>query len=92
MLMSGAGGILSTAAACILLRGRKDRFGYIGIGIICAVCHNAGQLITACIISGTPSLVWGYGPLLLLFAVITGFITGTVLNVIMPYLGRITKF
>lgn len=91
MLMSGAGGLLSTAAACLLLRGKKLNLGYIGIGIICAVCHNIGQLITACIISGTPSLVWGYGPLLLLFAVITGFVTGTVLKVIMPYLGRITK-
>ena len=91
MLMSGAGGLLSTAAACVLLRSRKKSFGYIGIGIICAVCHNIGQLITACIISGTPSLVWGYGPLLLLFAVITGFITGTILKVIMPYLDRIIK-
>ena len=91
MLMSGAGGLLSTVAACLLLRKSKNRFGYIGIGIICAVCHNTGQLITACIISGTPSLIFGYGPLLLLFAVITGFITGTVLKVIMPYLDRITK-
>lgn len=90
MLMSGAGGALSTAAACILLRSKKINLGYIGIGIICAVCHNIGQLITACFISGTPSLIWGYGPMLLLFAVITGFITGTVLKVIMPYLGRIT--
>ena len=91
MLMSGAGGLLSTAAACVLLRSRKINLGYIGIGVICAVCHNIGQLLTACIISGTPSLIIGYGPLLLLFAVITGFITGTVLKVIMPYLGRITK-
>jgi len=91
MLMSGAGGILSTAAACVLLRSKKLNLGYIGIGIICAVCHNIGQLITACIISGTSSLIWGYGPLLLLFAVITGFITGTVLKVIMPYLGKIIR-
>ena len=91
MLMSGAGGLLSTAAACLLLRKSKNRFGYIGIGIICAVCHNIGQLLTACLISGTPSLLWGYGPLLLLFAVITGFITGTVLKVIMPYLDKIIR-
>lgn len=91
MLMSGAGGILSTVAACILLRSKKINLGYIGIGIICAVCHNVGQLLTACIISGTPSLVFGYGPLLLLFAVITGFITGTVLKAVMPYLGKITN-
>ena len=90
MLMSGAGGILSTAAACVLLRAKKINLGYIGIGIICAVCHNIGQLLTACLISGTPSLIFGYGPLLLLFAVITGFVTGTVLKVIMPYLGKLT--
>ena len=90
MLMSGAGGLLSTAAACLLLRSKKINLGYIGIGIICAVCHNIGQLITACLISGTPSLIFGYGPLLLLFAVITGFVTGTILKVIMPYLGKIT--
>lgn len=90
MLMSGAGGTLSTAAACLLLRAKRINLGYIGIGIICAVCHNTGQLITACLISGTASLIWGYGPLLLLFAVITGFITGTVLKIILPYLGNIT--
>ena len=90
MLMSAAGGILSTAAACVLLRAKKINLGYIGIGIICAVCHNIGQLLTACLISGTPSLIFGYGPLLLLFAVITGFVTGTVLKVIMPYLGKLT--
>ena len=90
MLMSGAGGLLSTAAACLLLRSKKINLGYIGIGIICAVCHNIGQLITACLISGTVSLIFGYGPLLLLFAVITGFVTGTILKVIMPYLDKIT--
>lgn len=91
MLMSGTGGIFSTAAACILLRSKKINFGYIGIGIICAVCHNIGQLLTACIISGTPSLIIGYGPLLMLFAVATGFVTGTILKVIMPYLGKIAE-
>lgn len=90
MIMSGSGGILSTAAACFLLRSKKLNLGYIGIGIICAVCHNVGQLAAACVISGTPSLIFGYGPLLLLFAVVTGFITGTILRVIMPYLGRLT--
>jgi heptaprenyl diphosphate synthase len=89
MFMSLSGGLLSTTAACILLRCKKISLGYIGVGIICAVCHNIGQLITACIISGTFSLVVGYGPLLLLFAVITGFITGTVLKLVMPALQKL---
>lgn len=91
MLMSASGGLLSTAAACILLRSKKHSIGYIGIGIICAVCHNIGQLISACLISGTPSLIFGYGPLLLIFAVATGFVTGAVLKAVIPALDRISK-
>lgn len=89
MLMSACGGMLSTAAACILLRSKKKHFGYIGIGIICAVCHNIGQLAAACVLSGTWSLVFGYGSLLLLFAVATGFVTGAVLRLVIPALDKI---
>lgn len=89
MLMSASGGILSTAAACILLRSKRINLGYIGIGIICAVCHNIGQLISACLISGTWSLIFGYGPFLLIFAVATGFVTGTVLKPVLPALEKI---
>ncbi|MBR3835840.1 MAG: Gx transporter family protein [Clostridia bacterium] len=89
MLMSASGGLLSTAVACILLRSKKFNSGYIGIGIICAVCHNIGQLVSACLISGTWSLVFGYGPLLLLFAIVTGCVTGTVLKLVLPALNRI---
>lgn len=89
MLMSASGGILSTAAGCVLLRSKKNNLGYIGIGIICAVCHNIGQLISACLISGTWSLVFGYGPLLLIFAVTTGFVTGTTLKLVLPALSKI---
>lgn len=91
MLMSASGGLLSTAAACFLLRSKKINSGYIGIGIICAVCHNIGQLVSACLISGTWSLIFGYGPLLMLFAVATGFVTGTVLKLVLPALDKITN-
>lgn len=91
MFMSLSGGILSTTAACIIFRSKKIKFGYIGTAIICAVCHNIGQLITACVISGTPSLIWGYGPLLLIFAVVTGCITGAILRAVLPALKKIYK-
>ena len=89
MLMSAAGGLLSTLVACILLRSKKINFGYIGIGIICAVCHNIGQLTVACFLSGTWALITGYGPLLMLFAVATGFVTGTTLKLVLPALDKI---
>lgn len=89
--MSLIGGLLSTAVACILLRNPKIKIGYIGIGIICAVCHNVGQLTVACIISGTVALVWGYGPVLLLFALASGFLTGSILKLVSPALIRSQK-
>ena len=91
MLMSLSGGILSTSAACLLFRFTKNKLGYIGISIVCAVCHNIGQLAAACIISGTASLVVGYGPLLLIFAVVTGLLTGAILKAVMPTLAKIAK-
>lgn len=91
MMMSLSGGILSTAAACLLFRFAKNKLGYIGISIVCAVCHNIGQLAAACIISGTASLVVGYGPLLLIFAVVTGLLTGAILKAVMPTLAKIAK-
>lgn len=89
--MSLSGGILSTAAALLLMRAKKNRFGYIGIGIICAVCHNIGQLCAASVISGTPKLFVSYGPFLLLAAMLTGFLTGTVLKYVMPALEKQTE-
>lgn len=87
-LMSGVGGLFATVAMVLLLRIHKNPFGIMGISVAAAVAHNAGQLLVACIISGTPALVAGYGPFLLLFAVLTGAITGTILKIVMPALQK----
>ena len=91
-LMSLTGGLLSTAIALLLLRNKNNKFGYIGIGIICAVSHNIGQLCVACIISGTPMLLISYGPFLLLAAAATGFLTGSILKYVIPVLEKQMKF
>lgn len=88
--MSAVGGLLATIVMVLLLKLRKNPFGLMGISIMSAVAHNAGQLLVACIISGTPALVAGYGPFLLLFAVITGAVTGTILRIVMPALQKQT--
>ena len=90
--MSACGGILATIVMVLLLKIKKNPFGIMGISIMSAIAHNVGQLIVACIISGTPALVYGYGPLLLLFAVITGAITGTILKIVMPALMKQSKY
>lgn len=90
--MSLAGGLLSTAAALIIFKKTKIKFGYIGTAIICAACHNLGQLCIACLLSGTFRLFIGYGPFLLLASALTGFLTGTVLKYVMPALQKQMKF
>ena len=88
--MSFSGGFLSTIAVCLLIKYQGRIFSYLGLGIIGAVMHNLGQLIAACIVSGTFALM-NYGKYLLIFALITGAVTGSVLLVLMPRLEKISR-
>ena len=87
--MSFSGGILSTVAVCLLIKYQGRLFSYLGLGIVGAVMHNLGQLVAACIVSGTFALM-NYGKYLLIFALVTGTVTGSVLLVLMPRLGKIS--
>lgn len=89
-IMSLSGGILSTLGLGILIKHEGKSFSFFGIGVLCAVLHNIGQLVASCVITGTASLI-NYGKYLLLFAIITGSITGLMLNVVMPRLQKIKK-
>lgn len=86
--MSAAGGLLSLAVMLLLLRGRRRPFGAAGVGILCAIAHNFGQLLAAWGLTGTGA-VWGYAPFLLLFALLTGLVTGAVFGAAEPYFTRI---
>ena len=87
--MSLCGGLLSAFALCAALRFSGQRLSFIGIGVICAVFHNLGQLLCACVLSGAAML--GYGKYLLLFAIVSGSLTGIVLNAVMPRLEAVGK-
>ena len=86
--MSLCGGLLSTAAVCLVIPLEGKVFSFLGIGIIGAVTHNAGQLMAASLVSGTWALLH-YGKYLLIFALITGSVTGTMLIILMPRLRKI---
>lgn len=88
--MSLCGGLLSTLAVALLIRKKGRLFSFVGIGISGALLHNFGQLAVACIISGTPALS-GYGKYLMIFALITGAVTGSMLEVIMPGIDKISN-
>ncbi len=88
--MSLCGGLLSTVTVWLLMK-KKDRlFSFVGIGISGALMHNLGQLTVACLISGTAAL-FGYGKYLIIFALVTGAVTGGMLTFVMPGIDRITK-
>jgi len=89
--MSLAGGVLSTLAMWAATKIKSDPFGLLGASIIAAVCHNAGQLAAAAVLTGTRAVL-GYAPALLIFSLITGAVTGTVLRIVMPALEKQTRF
>ena len=89
-LMSFCGGIFSLAAICLMLKKEGSVFSFFGIGVASAVMHNSGQLVAACLVTGTPALM-NYGKYLLVFALITGSVTGTALLFLMPRLRKISR-
>ena len=88
--MSLAGGFLSAVCMLIMLRKTRD-FGLVGIGVLSAVCHNIGQLAISFFLVQSSAVI-GYAPIMLITAVITGFLTGTVLKITMPYFYKLVSF
>lgn len=87
--MSLTGGVLSTIVMVLLLRWKKNPFGILGVSILSAIMFNAGQLAVACImLYGTKGLAQTYGPLLLVFGIVAGALTGTILKLVLPALEK----
>ena len=87
--MSFCGGLLSLCVMIFLFKLGKKHIGYIGIGVLCAVAHNLGQLLVATVILGKAIL--NITPVLLLSGVVCGIITGTVFHYTIPVLNKLTK-
>ena len=56
---------------------RSKRFGIIGISIAGAVSHNLGQCLAAALLMQNQNIMW-YLPLLILYGVIAGLVTGII--------------
>ncbi len=87
--MSICGGLLSLTFMIILFKFCRKHIGYIGIGVLCAVAHNLGQLAVAAVLLGNTIL--NITPLLLISGVVCGIITGTVFHYTIPVLNKLTK-
>lgn len=75
MVMSLAGGLLSTLVVWLLL---KLRLGYLVISVLGAVMHNMAQLAVCAVIVSNFG-VFIYAPVLAGFAIVAGCITGSIL-------------
>lgn len=75
MLYSFAGGILSLVVMYVLYR--TGRFSMVGISMAGGVMHNLGQLLTACLIVSSVSLM-SYFAVLLFSGLISGILIGIV--------------
>lgn len=89
--MSLSGGVLSCLAASLMMKKEGRLFSFFGIGIASAVMHNMGQLFAACVVTGTFALL-SYVKYLLVFALVTGAVTGTALVVVMPVIRKAGSF
>lgn len=77
--MSAAGGLVSTAAACVLSRFKS--VGEIGISTACGVIHNVCQIAVALIFVGR-AVMW-YLPVLTVFGAVCGALCGIFVKLIL---------
>ncbi len=68
----------------------KKRLSYIGLGILCAGLHNAGQCFAAATLFGTGVLLT-YLPVLLIASAVFGGLGGWIMNIIAGRLEIITS-
>ena len=85
------GGSVSAYLSLLLLSLLKDRISFIGVSAVSAAAHSIGQIAVAAIFTGNAEAAAGYLPLMLLFSVPTGVITGFVMNLIAPVCEKMTE-
>lgn len=84
-----AGGILSLGIMIVLIY-PVHGVSPIGAGVAGAVMHNVGQVLVAMFVLQTNKLVY-YMAILVLVAIVTGALTGTVAKLLMRYLPKSRK-
>lgn len=89
--MSFSGGLLSIIVLLLLVKKEGKSYSFITVGILCAISHNMGQLICCAFISGTAEVLH-YAKYLLIFAIVSGFLTGVILNLLKGRTAKSTLF
>ncbi|MCR5032233.1 MAG: Gx transporter family protein, partial [Lachnospiraceae bacterium] len=68
----------------------KFRFGLLGISSGGGISHNIGQLVVAAFVVETWNILY-YGPVLLIFGIVTGLLNGFICSLLLPYLKKMQK-
>lgn len=89
--LSLTGGIFSVAVIILAVVLSKNSLSHITSSILGAEFHNIGQMIAFSCLMKT-RFVFYYLPVLLIAGVFTGFLTGTLLKVLMPYLKQMVHW
>lgn len=79
MIYSLAGGILSIVVMYLLYR--TDKFSIVGVSMAGGVCHNLGQLLTACVLLENTGIL-SYFSVLLFSGLISGILIGILAYII----------
>ncbi|MBQ7959196.1 MAG: Gx transporter family protein [Oscillospiraceae bacterium] len=87
-LLSLSGGILAFLITILLLKSEKNSL--ILISVLSALTHNVGQIIMASVIMKNINTLF-YLPVLMVSAIITGTITGSVIKAVMPLAEKAVK-
>lgn len=84
-ILSLCGGVLSFISLILASKMYGKVFSFCGISVISAVSHSIGQIIAASFVV-SDAWIFAYLPLLCSASVITGFITGMLMNTLIPKL------
>ena len=87
-LLSLSGGLLSIFVILLLIYIFKDAISYALTSVAGAIAHNMGQLAAVSVVMATPYMVY-YLPVLLAAGVVAGMVTGTLLRIALPVVGKI---
>lgn len=88
--MSFAGAVVSSLVMYLLAHLKKPYFGCLGIGVAGAFSHNMAQLFAAYFIVG--EAVWGFLPVVTLFALFSGALTALVHYFTLPAVTKVPIF
>lgn len=86
-LYSITGGLLSWATMCLVRKITTDRQIFT-VSISGSILHNAGQILVAILVAGTPGLIV-YFPVLLISGIVTGVFTGVAAQYLVLHLQKL---